>query len=39
MAARRYLQVRGKHPQMPLRPALAEVWGGVPEWRWLGRCA
>jgi hypothetical protein len=46
MASRRYLQVRGKHSLMPLRPALAEAWGGAPERQvaWLlflrlGRCA
>jgi SAM-dependent methyltransferase len=45
-ATRRYLKARGQHPLLPLRPALAEAWGGVParQVAWplflrLGRCA
>ncbi|MEK7759853.1 MAG: SAM-dependent methyltransferase, partial [Pseudomonadota bacterium] len=45
-ATRRYLQARGEHPLLSLRPALAEAWGGDPERQvaWplflrLGRCA
>jgi SAM-dependent methyltransferase len=45
-ATRRYLNTRGEHPLLSLRPALAQAWGGVPEravaWPLflrLGRCA
>jgi SAM-dependent methyltransferase len=45
-ATRRYLKMHGEHPLLPLRPVLAEAWGGVPERQvaWplfmrLGRCS
>jgi len=34
-ATQRYLQARGEHPLLPLRPALAAAWGEEPERRVL----